>query len=74
MRQNPNCQERLEHPVRVGDLVSYIINRPGFPTKQGIVIKYGGSYRSRDVFTVLFLDGTQNSCDEHNLEVISEGR
>tara|TARA_Y100000592_G_C5467199_1_gene317390 strand:- start:1756 stop:1947 length:192 start_codon:yes stop_codon:yes gene_type:complete len=63
--------------VKVGDLVSYIINRPGFPTKEGIIIKdYGRNpkYGYRRSFGVLFLDGTQNSHTEEQLEVISESR
>ena len=67
---------RLTHwrsSVKVGDLVSYIINRPGFPTKREsssrtmVKPKYGYGRSG-----VLFLDGTQNSHTEEQLEVISE--
>ena len=66
--------------MKVGDLVSYTINRPGFPTKEGIIIKHRRLHsreqyaRELSVFTVLFLDGTQNSHREDDLEVLSEGR
>jgi hypothetical protein len=61
--------------VKIGDLVSYTINRPGFPTKEGIIIKHRLlKARELSVFTVLFLDGTQNSHIEQYLEVLSESR
>jgi len=60
--------------VKVGDLVSYVVNRPGFPTKEGLIVKDHGRFRGRKSFTVLFLDGTQNSHSEDQLEVISESK
>ena len=61
--------------MKVGDLVRYVVNRPGFPTKEGIIIKdYGCTKYGYRSFGVLFLDGTQNSHSEEQLEVISESR
>jgi len=60
--------------MKVGDLVSYVVNRPGFPTKEGIIIMDHGPFRGRKSFKILFLDGTTNSHTEDQLEVISESR
>ena len=61
--------------MKVGDLVRYVVNRPGFPTKEGIIIKHRIlKARELSVFTVLFLDGAQNSHREDDLDVLSESR
>ena len=61
--------------MKVGDLVRYVVNRPGFPTKEGIITKdYGQTKYGYRSFRVLFFDGTQNSHSSTQLEVISESR
>ena len=65
--------------MKIGDLVSYMVMRPGYPRRIGIIT---GSYRnmrtdSVAAFTVQFFDGKKpetNSFRPNALELISEGR